>query len=151
MANEVPFRGADREHLAELALRAAAGLPPVEAGVRLAFQVEEVGDWLVGNGFVPLAEGPDGPSATVDFRRAMDRLGRPRQAGRAAARDVLGDRAKAVLTVAAGLAGVRTGPLRHAIEGLTHREARLVAEAVMHAAGFPDASANPYGRAETSG
>ncbi|MFK0193825.1 hypothetical protein [Kitasatospora sp. NPDC090308] len=147
MPTEVPFRDEDRARLYALALRGASGQPPVQAAVRLAFQVAEVRDWLVRNGFVPTADGPDGPSAAVDFRHAMDRLGRPRQAGRTSARDGLGEPAKAVLTVAAGLAGVRTGPLRHAIEGLTPEQARLVAEAVMQAAGYPDATAEPHGRA----
>ncbi|WP_162257850.1 hypothetical protein [Kitasatospora sp. Root107] len=145
MSNEVMPQDGEHERLYELAMRGTSCLIPVEAAVWLVFQVEELRDWLVGNGFVPMVERPDSAYAVVDFARALETLWEPRQAGRESLQDGLSESSKGVLIAAANLSGLSTDPLRHSIQALEYDEARLVAQAVMYAAGFMDGSADPFG------
>lgn len=135
----------DPDELYELLMRGAGTVWQVEAAVRLSFEALELRRWLIGNGYVRWFDGPGGPYLGVAFDEAVDRVHELSRDGRLFAGSGPGKSERAVLTVAASLSGqTDVGTLRHFMPDLDAEHARLVAEAMMYAAGWMDGAADPF-------
>lgn len=134
---EVSLPG-DPHELYKLLMRGASTLWPVEAAERLIFHTESLRQWLVENNFIRACVFDERVAASTHFDEALaawDR--RPNAQSSEYSSDY------AVLRCAASLAGKLRIDLRSTLEYLDERSAKLVAEAVMYAAGFMDGEANP--------
>ncbi|MFD7735613.1 hypothetical protein ACFV6F_35155 [Kitasatospora phosalacinea] len=81
----------------------------------------------------------------VHFAKALDPYREGGRSSPGAAASELSDSLASVLLVAASLAGKEQLTLRFALHPLEEDHARHVAEAVLHSAGFLDATADPWG------
>jgi hypothetical protein len=139
---------ADREDLYEPLMRGACMITQVEAAYRLVFQVEELWAWLLRHGYVELVSGQDFDHLEVDLAAAAaydHEIGAP---GFRAERPELSESARAVLVLAASLAGKTAARLRDLLYELDETVMRLVVEAMMYAGGFMDGSADVWGNEE---
>lgn len=136
----------DGSELYKLIMRGASPFWQVEAAARLVFQVETLRGWLLSNGFIERCEGQSRPYARILFSEALDRVGELNKSGRDFDAYGPGESERAVLLVAVSLVGdSQVGTLRHFMPDLEEDHAQLVAEAMMYAAGFMDATVDPWG------
>ncbi|WP_030273677.1 hypothetical protein [Streptomyces sp. NRRL B-24484] len=135
---------AEREDLYEPLMRGACTVAQVEAAYRLVFQVEPLWEWLLERGFVELCSRERYDLLEVKLASALDHVWRNRDLPVLDA-GASGTSARAVLTVAANLAGKDHTSLRNTLYDLDEDHMRPVAEAMMYAAGFLDGSADPWG------
>ncbi|BAJ32902.1 hypothetical protein KSE_71460 [Kitasatospora setae KM-6054] len=136
---------ADRADLYEPLMRSAWFQSEYEAAIRLVFRVEELWDWLMRWGCVEHVSQERYDILEVRFAKALElyRAGSSTKPGTAASE--LSDSLASVLLVAASLAGKEQLTMRFAFYLLEEDHARYVAEAVLHSAGFLDATADPWG------
>ncbi|SEL54039.1 hypothetical protein SAMN05414137_109325 [Streptacidiphilus jiangxiensis] len=144
MATESGDLPEDPDELYRLLMRGASTVWQVEAAERLIFQVGTLRQWLVGNGFIRLEGDRPRPWASTHFDEALAKVLELSRDGRAFEATGPGRSERAVLLVAAGLSGqARIDTLRHFMPDLEEDHARLVAEAMMYAAGLMDGAADP--------
>ncbi|MGA5824242.1 hypothetical protein ACPC54_41155 [Kitasatospora sp. NPDC094028] len=135
---------ADRADLYEPLMRSALFQGEYEAAIRLVFRVEALWDWLMRWGCIKHVPMEQYDILEVDFVKALG-LDRAVDRGHGTAAAELGESASSVLTVAASLAGKDGKALRYVLYRLDPDDVRHVAEAIMHSAGFLDATADLWG------
>ncbi|MFE2352041.1 hypothetical protein [Kitasatospora cineracea] len=135
-----------REELYEPLMRAVCPSSQGEAAFRLVYQVEPLWEWLLARGLVTVESRERYDLLDVDLPGALTRLQEEGGvAGPEGRDDPVARSAGAVLAVAANLAGSLHCSLRNVLYELTGDHVRLVAEAMMYAAGYLDGSADPWG------
>ncbi len=136
----------DPHELYRLLLRGASTVWQLEAAEILVFKVKTLRDWLIRNHFIKKCNDQIRPYASTDFRAALDRADELPRDEDASNASWLGVSERAVLCVASSLSGqVQVGTLRQVMTDLEEEHAQFVAEAMMYAAGFMDATADPDG------
>lgn len=139
----------DPDELYRLLMRGAGTIPQLEAAHRLVFQVDRLCSWLISSGCISqerldLDDGRSLPYAAVRFDAAEKRVRELSRDGRLLAEYGPGKSERAALLVAAALSGqTSVGTLRDVMPDLNQDHARLVAEAMMYAAGWMDGAADP--------
>lgn len=131
--------------LYKLLMEGASGVMQVEAAERLVFFVPTLRTWLIDNGFMRLhGEGAECYAAT-QFDEAIERLRELSLDGRQFGEFGPGKSERAVFYAAAALSGkASVGTLRNFMPDLEAEHARLVAEAMLYAAGYMDGAADPW-------
>ncbi|WP_282204959.1 hypothetical protein [Kitasatospora fiedleri] len=137
---------AAREDLYEPLMRAVCPSSQGEAAFRLVYRVEPLWEWLLSHGFIELKSREHYDLVDIDLRSALARM---REDGGSSGSEGSGPEidgsSRAVLAVAANLAGSDHGSLRNVLPELDGEHVAFVAEAVMYAAGYLDGSADPWG------
>lgn len=126
------------------------GGPVIElcAAIDLVFRAEGLRRWLISNGLVEVSIHEGWPMAEVNFRAAVERVKEISKREQDFMALGPGERSRGILWVAASLTGqVEIGSLRHYVMDLEAPDAKLVAEAMMYAAGCLDGTADPFGDA----
>ncbi len=135
-----------REGLYEPLMRAVCPSSQGEAAFRLVYRVEPLWEWLLARGLVTVESRERYDLFDADLPGAPARLweggGVPVTEG---GDEAVARSAGAVPAVAANLAGSHHCGLRNVLYELTGEHLRLVAEAVVYAAGYLDGSADPWG------
>ncbi|MFJ4678555.1 hypothetical protein [Kitasatospora sp. NPDC088783] len=142
-ANRLPE---DPTELEQLLMRGASTVRQVEAAERLVLRVPQLRAWLIERGFLAVRRQGDFVYASTYFEEAVDAAVEILRGGHQALADTgLTMSGFSVLGVAANLSGQVQNSLRYAAHTIDDDDAKLVAEAVLYALGYMDATVDVHG------
>jgi hypothetical protein len=137
----------DPKILGPLLMKGASTVRQVEAAERLVLQIPTLRSWLIEKQFLLMYESQAGSYAATDFARAYAEATEIKRRGgdEALKNSGLSESCWSVLGVAANLSGRVANSLRYAVHDIGDEDATLVAEAVLYAFGFMDATVDVCG------
>ncbi|QMU73119.1 hypothetical protein [Streptacidiphilus sp. P02-A3a] len=136
----------DLNELEILLMQGASTIRQVEAAERLVLKVDNLREWLIKNNYLRMHMSETGPYAATYFAEAFAAVVEILRGGSIALEaSGLTKSSFSALAVAANLSGRVQNSIRYTVHEIDDVDAQAVAEAILYAMGYMDATVDLYG------